>query len=77
MSHSDHDRDRAAVSLVDVLLTFFVLVGLLVLAPNYYKFIDMVSAEADPFSSILLQMVVPLLFIALIVSVGVSARGSR
>ena len=69
-----NSTDRAVVNLVDVFLTLFVLAGLLVLAPYYYEFIDMVSAEADPFSSLLLQLIVPIMFIALIVSVGVSAR---
>lgn len=66
--------ERAAVNLGTVVMTFFVLVGLLALAPIFYRFIDMATASADPFSSLLLQLVVPLLFIALIISVGVSAR---
>lgn len=66
--------ERAAVHLVDVLLGFLLLVSLMVLAPLFYTFIGMVSAEADPLSGLLLQLFVPFLFISLIVSVGVSAR---
>jgi hypothetical protein len=65
---------RGQVQLVDVVLVTLTMVALLVTAPIYYKFIAMVSAEAGPFSSILLQLVLPLLFIGLIVSIGVSAR---
>lgn len=64
----------AQVQLVDAVLTFFVLVAVVVTAPFYYKFIGMVSGEADPFSALLLQLVVPLMLLALIISVGVSAR---
>lgn len=77
MSPPETDRPtdtRGAVQLVDVVLTFFVLVSIIVLAPVFYRFIGMVSAEADPFSGLLLQLMVPLLIIGLIVSVGVSAR---
>lgn len=70
-----HEQDRARVNLVDVIMGFLVLVALMVLAPFFYKFIAMVSGEADPLSALLLQLFVPFLFIALIVSLGVSARG--
>lgn len=65
---------RAAVQLVDAFLTFFVLVAILALAPFFNKFTNMVAAEADPFSSLLLRLFVPMLLIALIMSVGVSAK---
>lgn len=71
---TDQSDDRAAVQLVDVVLTFFTLVPIIVLAPVIYKFTGMVSAEADPFSGLLLQLLVPMLILALIISVGVSAR---
>lgn len=72
---ADSEPDtRGAVQLVDVVLTFFTLVPIIVLAPVFYKFTGMASSEADPFSSLLLQLVLPMLIIALIISVGVSAR---
>jgi len=67
-------RERGAIQLVDVVLTMFVLVGIIALAPIFYKFTGMVSAQADPFSGLLLQLVLPMLIIALLISVGVSAR---
>lgn len=67
-------NDRGAVKLVDVILTFATIVSIMVLAPFFYEFQSMVSAEADPLSALLLQLSVPLLIIGLIVSVGVSAR---
>jgi hypothetical protein len=66
--------DRARLQMTDVLLTVFVLVAIIVTAPFWYKFIGMVSAEADPFTSLVLQLVVPILLVGLIVSAGVSAR---
>lgn len=68
------DDDRGAVQLVDAVLTFVVLVAFLVTAPFFYKFIGMASDAADPFSSLLLQLLVPMILIAVIISVGVSAR---
>lgn len=65
---------RGAVQLTDVVLSLFVLVATISLAPTIYRFIGMVTAEADPFSELLLMLVVPMLFLALIISVGVSAR---
>lgn len=67
-------RDRAAVQVADVIMALVVLVPSMVLAPFWYKFIGMVTAEADPFSTVLLQLFVPIMFISLSVSVGVSAR---
>lgn len=69
-----HTDDRGRVQITDVLLTLLVVVGLIVTAPLYYKFIGMVSAQADPFTSLVLQLVVPLLFISVIVGAGASAR---
>jgi len=65
---------RGAVQLVDAILTFFVLVAILALAPFFTKFTGMVAAEADPFSSLLLRLFVPMMILALIFSVGVSAK---
>lgn len=65
-------HDRGKVNLVTVMMTFFSLVAIIALAPTIYKFIGMVSSEADPFTSLLLQLTPPLLFLALILSVGKS-----
>lgn len=72
--HDPRPDTRAAVQLVDGIMTFVVLVGIIALSPVFYKFIGMVDGNADPFSSLLLQLVLPLLLLALILSVGVSAR---
>lgn len=65
---------RGAVQLTDIVLSMVLLVALMVLAPIIFEFTAMVGTEADPLSSLVLQLVVPMFFIALIVSVGVSAR---
>jgi hypothetical protein len=66
--------DTARVQITDVILGLVVLVALIVTAPFWYQFIGMASGEADPFTSLVLQLIVPFLFIALIVSIGASAR---
>lgn len=65
---------RGAVQVTDVAMTFFVLVALIVVAPWYYEFISWTDDVADPFTALLLQLGPPLMFVALIVSVGISAR---
>lgn len=67
-------RDRGAVQMSDVVLTFFSVVALLALAPVLNRFTGMVSDVADPFSALLLQLVVPAIIIGILLSVGVSAR---
>jgi hypothetical protein len=67
-------NERAAVRLSDVVLTFFGMVTLLALAPVFGQFTTMVTTTADPFSSLLLRLVVPAVIIGILLSVGVSAR---
>jgi hypothetical protein len=67
--------DRARIQFVDVLLSFAVLVAIIALSPVFGRFTGMVVGEADPFSALLLQLVMPLLVVALILSAGRSARG--
>jgi uncharacterized membrane protein len=67
---------RGQINLVSVILTLVVLVAIVVLAPVFTRFTQMVAAEADPFSSLLLSAFVPLLVLALIISTGQSAGGS-
>lgn len=66
--------DRGAVNLVTVIMTFVVLVVIIVLSPIFVRFQQMVAAEADPFSALLLQAFLPILVLALVISVGESAR---
>jgi len=65
---------RGQVHLVDIIMTLFIVISIVALAPFFYTFTDMVATEADAFSSILLQMVLPFLIISLIISIGVSAK---
>jgi hypothetical protein len=68
-------ESRAQVQLTGVVLGFLTLVALIALAPFFYEFSGMASSAADPFSALLLRLSFPLLLVALILSVGVSARG--
>jgi hypothetical protein len=63
-----------AVQLPDAVMTVLVLVVILVLAPTIYTFIGWASSSADPLTQTLLALTVPALLIALILSVGRSAR---
>jgi CHASE1-domain containing sensor protein len=66
---------RGQVQLVDAVVTVIVVVGLLALTPVFRSFIDMVTAETGGFVGLVLQLAIPLLFLSVIVSVGISARG--
>lgn len=68
---------RGRVQLVDALLSFFVLVAVIALAPQFYRFTAMAESSADPFSSLLLQLVMPTIIIGLMLSIGVSAARRR
>lgn len=68
------EQSRAQVQLVDTVITFLMVVSIVVLAPTFYVFIEMLLGPADAFSGLLLRLTLPILFIALILSVGVSAR---
>jgi hypothetical protein len=66
--------DRGKVQMTDVFMALMLIVAFVVTAPIWFKATAMVSGSADPFSALLLQLAPALLVIAVIVSVGVSAR---
>jgi len=51
-----------------------VVVAVLALAPFFTQFTGMIQNAADPFSSLLLGLFIPFLLIALVYSIGVSAK---
>ena len=63
-----------AIQLTDAILGFVVLISIVVLAPVIFEFQAMIDSAADPLSSLIFTLVVPLFIIALIISIGVSAR---
>jgi len=65
---------RAKISFVDVIMTFGALVALVGIAPWLYDLIGMLQTEADPLTGTILALLLPLIFIALLLSIGVSAR---
>lgn len=67
-------NDRGAIRLSDIVLTFFGVVALLALAPVFSRFTGMIASEADPFSTLLVQLVIPAIIIGILLSAGVSAR---
>lgn len=67
-------RDRGKVQLTDVVIAAIVSIAAVALAPVYYDMIGVITADADPLSELMLQLVVPFLFLGIIISVGVSAR---
>lgn len=63
-----------AIQIVDAILSFVVLISIIVLAPVLFEFSAMLQTEADPLSSLVLSLVVPLFIVALVISAGISAR---
>jgi len=66
--------ERARIGYVDVVLGFSSLVAIAVLSQWIFQIIDMLRAEVDPLTSVLVGLLMPMLIIGLIYSVGVSAR---
>lgn len=63
-----------SLTLTDAIISFVVMVGVLAISPIIFEFSAMVQSEADPLSGMILSLVLPLLIIAVLVSVAVSAR---
>lgn len=66
--------DRAAISYVDVVLTFAALVFIAIVAQPIFNIYNMIQGTADSLTVALFFLIVPMLLIGLIVSVGVAAR---
>jgi len=67
---------RGRISYVDAIMSFAVLVVLVGVAPWLYQILAMVQSQVDPLTAVLLSLFFPLLFVALLLSMGVSARSS-
>jgi len=67
-------NDRAEISYTDVVLVFATLVSFSVVAPWVSQVQSMLRSAADPPTSVLVGLLLPLLLIGLIYSMGVSAR---
>lgn len=65
---------RARIGYVDFILTFATLVAFGTVAPWVLTSIGMLQNEVDPLTSVLIQLVLPLILIGMIYSLGVSAR---
>jgi len=66
--------ERGRVSYVDIVMGFASIVTLMVTLPWQFEFLRMLQAEVDPLTGVLLALFVPLVFISLLFSIGVSAR---
>jgi len=65
---------RGRVQYVDIVLSFANLVAFVAIAPWVYQAVAMATDAVDPLSSVLMQLMLPIFVIAMIVSVGISAR---
>lgn len=65
---------RGQVNVGDILTSFYFLVGLIALTPVLYTMAGWAADAADPFTALLIQAFVPLLYIVVIVGLGISAR---
>jgi len=66
--------DDAKVQISDVIIIAVVSIAMIALAPVYYDLIERITLAADPLSALLLQLIIPLIFLGLVISIGVSAR---
>ena len=66
---------RGQVNVSDTFLGILVLVALVALVPVFQTFLNMIASAADPLTATLLQLFIPFLFISLLFTIGVSARG--
>lgn len=67
-------EERARVQYVDMVLGFATLVSFVAMATWIYSTVDNAASQVDPLSATLLRIALPVFVIALIVSLGVSAR---
>ncbi|WP_144240044.1 hypothetical protein [Haladaptatus cibarius] len=65
---------RGRVQYVDIVLAFATLISFIAVAPWVYTAIQMGARVVDPLSATLLQLILPLFVIAMIISLGISAR---
>lgn len=71
------ERDaRARIQYTDVVLGFATLVTFIAVAPWVYTNIGMAQNAVDPLSATLLALTLPFFVIAMIVSLGVSAKSN-
>ena len=71
---SDSNGTRGQIHLPDVFIVLASFIALLVLADPYQDFIGTITANAGPFTTLLLPVFMPLLFIALMLGIGAAAR---
>lgn len=65
---------RARIQYTDVVMGFATLVTFIAVAPWVYTNIGMAQNHVDPLSATLLALALPFFVIAMIVSLGISAR---
>jgi len=68
---------RGQVNISDAFLGILVLIGLVALLPVFNTFLQMIASSADPLTGTLLQLFIPFMFISLLITIGMSARGGR
>lgn len=67
-------NNRGKLQYSDIIMAFGTLVAIAAVAPWLYQLLDMIQAEVDPLTATILAIFLPLIVIALLVSMGVSAR---
>lgn len=66
--------DRARIGYVDVVLVFATFVAFVVVSPFIFRIVSMIREYADPLTSVLVGLLVAIIPIAILYSMGVSAR---
>ena len=67
-------RSRGRVQYVDVVLAFAMLVSFAAMVPWLSQALVAGSNQVDPFSAVLMKLVLPVFLVSMLVSIGVSAR---
>lgn len=68
----------AKPEMTGVVLGAFVIGGLMLLAPWWFRFIDMISGQLtnDPFAQVLLELAIPIIFILFVITAGARQMGA-
>lgn len=68
------DADRGRVQYADTVMAFATLIAFIAVAPWVYTANGMAASSVDPLTATLLRIALPMFVIAMIISIGVSAR---
>jgi len=66
--------ERGQMSPIDVMMIILVLIVMVMTAPIWFRFADMINSVAGPLTATILALFIPLLFLMILIGAGASAR---